>query len=264
MAVKSEEDNVCLTYDSDDLLGSQTKARKAGATYFMLTRGDCANVIYWVSANDSAPHRTGLLMREAQEPTELKSYMAQVVETRHVRVTYEVLACSEAEAYDKVKDGDTKRETPGLLLEVVSRDIEMINLKAPTQVSAEALETYLLLVDVTMPLKLLKSWAQEWLNTASAWATALHLAANDNDVTVPDCPFYVWPDNATLKAFDVKHANLAKWDCVLINGTGEFRGKLAVHPLPGTPEAMVRRLAYRYFPQILGPDGSKWYVRQAQ
>lgn len=74
-AQEEDDDMICLVYDSDDLMGSQNKARAAGESTFMVSRGESANIVFWVNAvAGNAPYRTGLVLRhadtEATQPLE--------------------------------------------------------------------------------------------------------------------------------------------------------------------------------------------------
>ena len=63
---EDKDDTICLVYDSDDLLGSQEKARAAGAAAFMVLLGESANIAFWVNAvSGNAPYRTGLVLHHA-------------------------------------------------------------------------------------------------------------------------------------------------------------------------------------------------------
>lgn len=48
--------------------------------------------------------------------------------------------------------------------------------------SNEALSTALLLVDVVVPAEVIEAWSLPVYERVREWATAEHLAANDNDV----------------------------------------------------------------------------------
>jgi hypothetical protein len=49
----------------------------------------------------------------------------------------------------------------------------------------------LLLADVKVPLWAVKKWSGRELDQAEKWAAAVHLAASDHRIEIPECPLCV-------------------------------------------------------------------------
>lgn len=109
-----------------------------------------------------------------------------------------------AEILNMIAENGDDMETDGHLLccaeeirNAANMFIEQLTPHAEEKpVDAETVWDVLIMVDVDVPIDELKTWPQDWLEKAADWAMSLHLLANDNDdVVVPECPYYVHPSN---------------------------------------------------------------------
>ena len=117
--------------------------------------------------------------------------------------------------------------------------------KAPEIVCSDVVDI-LGLVDVSVTESEVQSWTPEQHELAVNWAGAVYLQANDNDdVEVPECPYFVPPDETSkrLAAYS-KSEERQTWIVYICSHAQQAVGSMR---LPDWDIPTIRRFAYQMF-----------------